>query len=130
MTEIAANVTGLSATVFIGESTRGRKSVPPDIFWIPLRAKGSGPDVTMSRAEQLAFLVANPNKQIPRALHTRAIELDAHLWAGPHSAADDFSATENLLNQTLSALHHAAYGRYAYIGEDWVQMGTDAQTLG
>lgn len=128
--ELVANSTITDSTLHIGASSKSVKSTPPTIFWVPKRGTGGGPLIAMPRAVQLAYVAANPNKQIPRALHSRSVDIDVHLWAGSHAGGDDYSATEALLDATLSAIHHQAYGCYRYVGEDWVATGTDAMALG
>lgn len=128
--ELATSGVLLDNTLHLGTSSRAQKTIPPAIFWVPKSGAGSGPMIAMPLAIQTAYFAANPGKAIPRALHTRMIMLEIHLWGGPHSSSDDFSSTEALIDATLSAIHHNAYGCYHYIGEEWVPSGTDIMTLG
>lgn len=131
MSELQSLGTVKVATVHIGSSTKGFKTTPPSIFWVPKRGTGVGPTPAMSSAQQAAWEAANPGKALPRALHTRQVEVDIHIWgdAGPTST-DDYHITENLINEFLSALHHQAYGSYRFNGEDWVATGADAMYYG
>lgn len=129
--ELVANGTLSDPVLYLGASAKAQRLAPPAIFWVPKRGTGmGGPVMAMPRAIQIAWAAANPTKQIPRALHTRAVNVEAHLWAGEHAAGDDFSATEALLDATISALHHQAYGCYTYHGEEWIPTGTDTMALG
>ena len=69
----------------------------------------------MSKAQQAAFIAANPGKQIPRALGTRIAGVEAHIWAGTVvGSADDYSAAETLMNlMRLADLTSEGFDRIA-----------------
>lgn len=50
----------------------------------------------------------------PKSLLTRDLNLIAHVWAA------DVDALDELVNDTLVALHRVCHGSYRPLGEDWI----------
>lgn len=117
-----------STPLFLGANPKRMKASPVSIFWVPIKSKGAGPDVSASPDVQSA-LEANGGS-VPRCLRTRLLSVDCYLWAGGPAPTDDYSATELLLSQVLTAIDHIYPGAYQFGGEKWLEQGSEANILG
>jgi len=117
-----------STPLQLGSSPKRLKTVPKSVFWVPNQSKASGPNVSVSKDQQDA-LSANGGF-VPRALRTRLLSLDCHLWGGESASVDEYSSTEFLLDAVVTAMQNILPGGYIYSGEKWINPGTEAAALG
>lgn len=129
----ALSLTPGTPALEIASTPKRDRTTTPRVTWVPTQDRFGPPKApAMTKAQQAAFLAANPGKQVPRSIATRYLGVEAHLWAGNVvGSADDYSAAETLLNQVLSALRHTAYGVLNLEGAAWVNpRASEGNTLG
>jgi len=115
----------------IASTPKRDRTATPRVTWVPTQDSFNLQPPAMTRSVQQAFLAANPGKQIPRAIATRQVGVEAHIWAGNNpGSADDYSLTEALVGAVISALRHQAYGVVHLLGGAWVNPGVEANKLG
>jgi hypothetical protein len=114
--QVIADLTALgwikTLTVGLGQSKDFTFNASPSLIWVPTRDKLDTPrQVESVRPVNIA------NNASLRAVHTRWVGLEARLWAvysdqPSPPAAEDYSATEVLLNTVIMALRKQCYGAY------------------
>jgi len=119
-------------TLELAATPKRDRTVAPRVTWVPGRDRFTMANPAMTKASQTAYLAANPGKQLPKCLHIRHAGVEAHLWAGTtQGTADDYSATEALVQAVISAVHEVAYGCYELESSGWVNpRGTEGNSLG
>ena len=83
-----------------GANHIGRHGTPPRIVWVVTT-------VAHAAAEK-------PKLAQGRSVLTRQIEVNAHVWGA------DLGSLEQLIDDTIVAIHHAAHGSVDFAGEDWI----------
>jgi hypothetical protein len=97
----------------VGKEFLDAQEPPPRIVFVPRTASYDAPDPHRMPA-------SGPVNQ--RALYTRVIQVEAHIWQkGTPNAdpPDDLDATEQLLNEFLAAGKRMAWGAFEPQGDAW-----------
>lgn len=114
--QVIADLTALGWTrplsLGLGQAKDWYFNTSPSLNWVPNRDKLDAPrQVESVRPPSVA------NNASLRAVHTRWVGLEARLWAvytdqPSPPLAEDYSATEVLLNTVVMALRKTCYGAY------------------
>lgn len=97
---VMADVTGWTGTYAIGRRALAHEAAPPHAVWAIARATA-----------QPAMKVSGRT----RSIATRRLTMAVRVWCATVDALSD------AIDALLAACHRRWYGRWSYLGEDWVQ---------